>query len=83
MQRIKKSSILRKYRILELFEGDNGRFSLIRVCFLITIVPVSFLWTVLSVREGKLEDIPNGLCLMMAVLTGGKIGQSIVDKQRR
>lgn len=80
-RKINRDNFLNKYRLLELFENDDGRFSLMRVGLLMTLVPVMSLWTVISIREFKLEDIPVGVYVLIGIMTGGKLTQTVIDKK--
>lgn len=79
MRKIK--DVLTKYRLLELFEGENGKLSLSRVGLLMFLVPISIVWTMISIGKYEMQDIPMGVYVFVCILTSAKIGQTIVDKK--
>jgi hypothetical protein len=81
MKKVKKVNILKKYRILEIFEGEDGRFSLTKVGLLLILTPVSILWTLTTISKHELQDIPSGLYILIGLLASARIGQTIIDKK--
>jgi hypothetical protein len=68
-----------KYKWTWFFKDEHGKFSSMRLGFLITIIPVMFVWALLSIQLHKLESIPVGVCSLIGVLASGKISQSWIS----
>jgi len=64
----------------QFFQDETGKFSSMRLGFLITIVPVMILWTLFSYKDSLLLDIPKGIDGLVSILAGGKLGQLWVHK---
>lgn len=59
----------------QFLQDDTGKFSSMRLGFLITIIPVMFLWTYFSCKSHELIEIPKGVYSLVGVLATGKVSQ--------
>ena len=62
-----------------IFTEDNGNFSSKRLIALLWFVPMSSIWIYLSVKNGSIQEIPNGVYMISGVIAGmlavGKFGE--------
>ncbi len=62
-------------------DNESGKFSSMRLGFLITIVPIMVVWTWLSIITSTLIDVPLGISSLVGILATSKVGQLWVRKR--
>lgn len=65
----------------QFFQNEQGKFSSIRLGFLIAIIPVMAIWTYLCLKQEKIIDIPMGVYSLIAILATSKVSQVWVNKR--
>lgn len=64
----------------QFLQDEHGKFSSMRLGFLIAIIPVMLIWIYLSVSSHSMMDIPMGVYSLIGILATGKVSQIWVTK---
>lgn len=72
---------MNKYSFLDFLKDDDGKFSSIRLGFLVFLIPLTIIWATISIVKFTLQDIPNGVCYLVGILAGSKVSQTWVHKR--
>ena len=63
-------------------QGPDGENSSSRLAVLSTLFVVLLFWGLCSWRTGTVQDIPNGVLALVAVVVGGKVGNSVFVEKK-
>jgi hypothetical protein len=74
-----KSTIIKKYRILEFFSEDNNILSSMRLVFLMFGIAVVLVWSYVSILSKTMSDIPAGVQTTCLILIAGKGYQKLIE----
>lgn len=66
--------------IKELLSAEDGRLSSTRLAFLMMSATVGLVWAYISVKNGRVEEIPMGVAGVLFTYMAGKVGQSFLER---
>ena len=63
-------------------QGPDGENSSSRLAVLSTLFVVLLFWGLCSWQAGAVQDIPNGVLMLLGIVVGGKVGNSVFVEKK-